>query len=204
MNTYREMVLVSVDEFNRIRKQLLFQQPAGEKPTLHKELYDIKDKVEYLPDDQRIKLEGEVIAKHTDHMRPTEEDETIALKQKPADTQFLSQHLDLFPNVNKKRAQQMLYHLSSFKQQWNERGQLIDDSGEPIPRSNVIELIDHVTNTRRTSRIPAGFSSFVKLLDDSNIPRHLLSTQGLHKVDNYKHSESDFTEDPIIPKWIKL
>lgn len=205
MNTYREMILLSVDEFNRIRKQLLFQQPSNEQPTLQKELYDLKDKVQNLPADQRIKLEGEVIARHTDHMRPQMGDEVVTIQKQPTDTTFISQHLDMFAKNNKKRSQQMLHHLASFRPQWNELGQLLTQDGEPIPKSNIVELIDAVTSTRRTTRIPAGFSDFIQLLEASSIPRHLFSTFGMSKVENYKQADSDSSDSSIIPQnWINL
>ncbi len=189
MSGYREMVLIPLDEYKQFQKQLLYQQA----PELSRDLMQLGEQTEDLPVDQRIRLEGEVLNRHI-----RQQDASAPPPPPPSpvkiNDQVITNHLQGFPKVNKIRANQIYQHLKAYNEQWNDMGQLVDNDSEPIPRSNIVELIDYVTNTKRKARQPAGFDEFVDLLQRSNTPRHLLSTTGVTRVDDYKQLAQDDDE----------
>jgi len=205
MNPYREMLLVSLEEYTRLRNQVLTQNSSD----LMQNLTELKEKTDHLPADQRIALEGEVLRQHikqpesTPAFTPLEEPQANV----DEDDAVVFDNLNRFTKTNKIRANQVYQHLKAYKVQWNKMGQMLDNTGLPISNANIVELIDYVTNTKRITRQPAGFSVFVQLLRDSQLPRNYYSTLGLLRVDDYKHLEEiqeDLTPSTTDWKRIKL
>jgi len=190
MNSYREMVLVPHEEYNQFRKQLLYQNL----PHLTRELYDVRERTQNLPADQRILLEGEVL-----RQKPIPADIDTSIPVTPSiptaiDDSVILNNLKTFPRINKNRANQIYQHLKSTNIKWNEMGQMLDSNNDPIPYSNIVELIDYITNTKRSARAPEGLNTFLDLVVDSNLPRNYLSTFGKTRVDTYKLNEPDEQE----------
>jgi len=189
---FREMVLVSLDEYKKLKTASL-QKPGS---TLQKDLNKLHEQYgEDLPDDQRIKLESEVISKHTGQFKHPQPVVT------PQHDLFL-RIIDSFAAINRKRALQIFHHLVAFfkhEPKWNDLGQIVNFNNEPIIGSNIVELIDYVTNTnRKTSTVPIGFDVFSFLLTESNMPRNFLSKPGLERLENNKQQNqsldnSDYT-----------
>lgn len=200
MNPFREMVLLSVDHYKQLQQSAVMQKA----PKLQRDLNQIEQQYgDTLPIDQKLKLTTQAISKYA---HKTNDDDLIPLPPPPPvlDDTLLKTHFDSFNPVNKKRALQMYQHLKSIDPQWNSMGQLLNDYEEPIKNSNIVELIDLVTNTKRTTRIPAGFSRFVQLLQSSNIPRNFLSTSGLAKVDKQLENADKEDLDNENLKWTKV
>ena len=202
MQSYRNMLLVSVDEYQNLRKQLLYSQA----PEMTQDLYNIKDKTSTLPPDQQIALEGEVLRQHIKQIPSTVQQPSIPV---PFNDDVVVSNFKSFIKTNKVRAGQVYQHLKAYKTQWNEMGQMLDANNVPIPNSNIVELVDYVTNTKKSKRIPAGFEEFRTLLTESQLPRNYLSTPGLTRVEDYKHLQSDASEEEDIrpaatPIWKRL
>lgn len=206
---YRKMVLIPMEDYQNLRKELLYQQA----PELTKDLYKVHDSHANLPTDQRLQLEGEVISQHIQqNMNPTIQSipQTIVSPQVLDDSIIMS-HLKSFGKINKARANQIYQHLKAYKIQWNEMGQLLDSSSAPIPDSNIVECIDYITNTNRKARIPAGFDEFISLVQESQLPRHLLSTLGITRMTDYKQIQGATAaaipseeESDIETKWVRM
>lgn len=188
MNPFREMVLISLNEYKLLKNTVLSNT---RNPNMTKELNEITDQYgQVIPADKKLKLEGEVISKYT---QPNHTKLESSIPQEVPKVDYIKQHFDIFGPVNKKRALQIYNHLKTFSPNWNENGQLLNTDKQPIPFSNIVELIDYVTNTRRTDRVPAGFSEFVEMLEDTNTPRNFFSNTGILRIENYKR-----TSDPTI------
>lgn len=204
--SYRNMLLVSVEEYQNLRKQLLYNQA----PALTQDLYKVKEIASTLPIDQQNALEGEVLR---EHINQNKVDATPSLPiHQPIDDSIVVGHLNNFNRINKTRANQIYQHLKAYNMQWNSMGQLLDDDNTPIANSNIVELIDYITNNARSSRLPAGFQQFISLLESSQLPRHYLSTKGETRITDYKHLQSDdsepdghqLTTSPSIGTWKRL
>lgn len=187
MNPFNEMILLPKDEYNRLTSQALH----GSTPSMQKELEQLQNNHANLPDDQRNKLEQEIISKYTNHCKSSINQEEAESKASTASTvildndELLERHLKNFRNTNRLRAMSLYDHLKTYKSQWNNNGQfLTEDSNEAIPRSNIIDLIDYVTNTIKSSskNAPAGFKEFVELLFRANTPEKYFSNIGLQRV----------------------
>ena len=158
--------------------------------SMQKELYNIKEKFEdVLPEDQRLKLEAEVIAKHTGFNK--REDPLAAspstAKEDAEKRAWIKLAIDDFGKTHKNRSKQLFNQLeSAYKSapQWTNKGELVDESGDSIPGSNILDHISYVTAQRSGLRgPPKGFQRFTALLRDANVPRHVFSKQGLQHVE---------------------
>jgi hypothetical protein len=202
MNTFREMVLISMDEYKRQRKQNLFSHTGTSAPTMQKELHELSDDI---PDDQRVKLEHEIISKHSGSQ---------SNPAKQPQNEIFIRILESFGNTNKRRSIQVFNHLMTFykhRPKWNDLGQILDGNNEPIHGSNIVDLIDSITGAINTRKLPIGFGSFVNAIRESNLPMQFLSKTGLHRLNSYKHENtiadgdmSDEVEDEPESKWEEL
>lgn len=186
MNTFKEMLLIPLEEYKSYRKQLMFNDGgsgsyypmqkallglAGESPMqkelinltgfspMQKELYNIKDKYgNLLPEDQRLKLEAEVIAKHTGFNKKAVEGTQI--KEDVEKRAWIKQSLDDFAKTHKNRAKQLFNQMDkvfSSDPRWNNKGELLNESGETISGSNILDHINYVTAQRTGQYEPMGF-----------------------------------------------
>lgn len=207
MNPFNEMTLLPKDEYVRLTTQALH----GSAPSMQKELEQLNNKYANLPDDQRNKLEQEIITKYTDHCKssinqtngattPTTTSETVD------DDSIILQHLNNFRANNKWRAQQLFSHLKTTNRQWNNMGQLLDlETNEPIPKSNIVDLIHYATTTLAMKRSPpAGLRQFTDLIMKTNTPETFLSNVGATRMfeilnNNIEEEEKDEVEENKRP-----
>ena len=196
MNPFREMLLVSVSDYNRMRKQLLVQHSE-----LQKDLQEVSNIYgDDIPLDQKQKLQAEVISKH----KILPESEAPPQTLPPLDDQLLKLHFDSFAKSNKTRSIQVYNHLKTYKPRWNSSGQFMSVNDKPIPNSNIVELINSVTTTKRSKNIPAGFGEFVAFLSDSNVPRNFLSIAGQEKINKLNNLVEENAEMDGHGNWITV
>lgn len=196
MNPYREMVLIPMEELNRLRHSIKTPNATS---AMQKELFEMKQSFgDAIPDDRRFKLESEIISKHATSAEipnsspPPETEAVISMPQ----NDLIVQHLAGFTNYNRVRAMRLFQHLNDFYKRnntakWNDLGQLYDVDKKLIPGSNLIELIDTVTNSlgSNPSYFPVGFDVFIDMLHDSNMPQTVYSAKGRAKMLEYKQHE---------------
>lgn len=185
--SYRNMILVSAEEYQNLRKQLLYQTA----PELTQNLYKIRDSTASLPIDQKMQLEGEVLRQHIDQNRNEQVKQETFVSNEVLDDHVILNNLKHFSKINNTRANQIYNHLKAYKMQWNVMGQMLDVDNKPIPNSNIVELIDYITNNKVKARLPAGFNEFINLVELSQLPRHYLSTKGVTRLSDYKQIQND-------------
>jgi len=62
---------------------------------------------------------------------------------------------------------------------WNHSAELLDDNNDPIRYSNILDLLTYATGFKTgLSEPPIGYNVFSKLLEEINVPRHLLGARG--------------------------
>lgn len=183
MNPFREMILLSTEEYTNLKRRI--QQE--DLPRMQQELNEVKERYGNLPTDQYIKLEGDVIAKHT--QLPEKPNITIAPEVAVPNDELLLHQIDNFPKTNKRRAVLLYQHLKNYSHAWNQLGQLVDDNNSPIDGSNIVDLIDYVTNSTKFKVMgtPIAFNQFTQMLEQSNTPQTLYSSAGMGRIKNYKH-----------------
>jgi hypothetical protein len=206
---FREMVLIPMEEYKRHS-----QHDVNVKSTptpMQKELHSITtDYGANLPDDQRLKLQGSIIDKYTNPLKPSLQD--------PQQSLFL-RIFESFNAANKRRSLQVFHHLVAYfknNPKWNDLGQLYNENNEPIIGSSIVDLIDAVTtSSSKSTRIPIGFDDFINYLNESNMPRNFLSVPGIRKINkqtpDLKLEESGYLPDRNLdasfttpPSWDRL
>ena len=89
------------------------------------------------------------------------------------------------PYVN--RAKALFQNVESFLR-FNEKGELMDKNNQVISQSRVEDLIQHAVRDRRRNMTPTGWSSFLSMLHEYNVPRSVLNRQTLDELDKLTSS----------------
>ena len=180
MNTFRKMVLLSTDDYNKYRNLMYTSQVTPSINPMQKEMEGIKEKYgDNLPEDQRNKLESEIIQKYSDKIDIT----SPSPKVDGSKLEWIKTSLEDFSKTNKTRANQ-LYNLLSMRlsDRWNENGELLTVDGEPIKGSNILDLVNYVTSSNKAKNAPYGFNDFKQLLSEANVPSYVFSKRGMVNI----------------------
>lgn len=86
------------------------------------------------------------------------------------------------PKPYQSRAKSLFNSLESFLK-FNERGEIYDKDDVIIPNSHVEDLIQHAVRDRRRNMIPLGWSQFVDILRERNVPRSVLNRNTLDEIE---------------------
>ena len=199
MNYFRKMVMLPIDEFNKYKNILYTSQVTPNPNPMQQELEHMKEAYgTSLPDDIKAKLESEIIQKYSSK-NPL--NETLPPKHDPQKLAWVAQSIQNFPKGNKSRAQRLHNFLESkVPDRWNENGELLTTDGNPIRNSNILDLINFVTTTQKYDHTPVGFSDFIMLLYDANVPTHMISKNGMQHInDDNVNKQMSVDEEPQQP-----
>ena len=189
MNPFREMVLLPLETYKNLRKKVLGGTP------MQKDLFDLRERYgDSLPEDQRLKLESEVISKHSTHVKPELE---VTPHAAAPDNSIIKSTIDNFARTNKNRAQQLFNYLEmTFRSapKWNDKGELLNETNIPLPGTNIVELINFVTAARFRKAPINGMEEFIEMLEIANVPSYLYSAKGAEALLNYKQSRAETRE----------
>ena len=75
-----------------------------------------------------------------------------------------------------------LYHSIEPNIKFNDRGELMDESNQPIRDSRAEDLIQHAVRQQRRPFTPIAWSTFVNLLKKHNVPRSMLNRETLDEL----------------------
>lgn len=189
MNYFRKMIMLPTDEFNKYKNLLYSAQVTPETNPMQQELKNIKEvHGTTLPDDQRAKLEAEIIQRYS---TKNERKESEVAKIDPSQIEWIRNSIKHFSNSNKSRANRLYEYLfTRLQNRWNENGELLTADGNNIRGSNILDLINFVTSTVKQRNIPIGFSDFIIMLGEANTPTHMFSNHGMNHINENKQDES--------------
>ena len=196
MNYFRKMVMLPIDEFNKYKNILYMSQVTPNPNPMQQELENVRNIYgTSLPDDMKTKLESEIIQKYSS--KNTINEPSLP-KPDPQKLAWISQSIQNFPRGNKNRAQRLHNFLETKVQnRWNENGELLTTNGDPIRNSNILDLINFVTTSQKYDHTPVGFSDFIILLNEANVPTHMISKNGMNHIeDNIDKQMSVDEEEP--------
>ena len=91
------------------------------------------------------------------------------------------------PYVN--RAKALYGSVESFLR-FNEKGELMDKNNQVISQSRVEDLIQHAVRDRRRNITPIGWSSFLDILREHNIPKSTLNRQTLEELGSVRKADA--------------
>lgn len=91
------------------------------------------------------------------------------------------------PKPYMNRAKALFQNVESFLR-FNEKGEMMDKNNQVISQSRVEDLIQHAVRDRRRNMTPTGWSSFLSMLHEHNVPRSVLNRQTLDELDKLIYS----------------
>ena len=193
MNSYREMVLLPLEVYKRMRQSILVNNDTT---PMQKELFDLKQQYKNIAPDQRMLLESDIITKHTGHIRaPSVEPEQ---QNESYDNTLVKSSIEGFSKSHKNRALQLYNYLETTytnSPKWNEKGELLNDHNIPLPNTNIVDLINFVTTSKARKVHPNGMSEFIVMMDKANVPSYLFSNKGQESLESYKQSDQSQVHD---------
>ena len=193
MNSYREMVLLPLEVYKRMRQSILVNNDTT---PMQKELFDLKQQYKNIAPDQRMLLESDIIAKHTGHVRaPSVEPEQ---QNESYDNTLVKSSIEGFSKSHKNRALQLYNYLETTytnSPKWNEKGELLNDHNIPLPNTNIVDLINFVTTSKARKVHPNSMSEFIVMMDKANVPSYLFSNKGQESLESYKQSDQSKVHD---------
>ena len=106
--------------------------------------------------------------------------------------------IDATPKPYQKRAQSLFNFLRE-KLDVNEKGELLDKTGQPISGSHIGDLIQHAVRDRQRKIVPVGWERFLTTLQDENAPRMILNYNTLDEMRRPKtyYSKPQSPKSPI-------
>ena len=141
---------------------------------LDQKMKDILERTD-LGEHEKARLYSDTLERYLSLKRQIDQPRSVPLVE---ERQKSSSHLNLgiLPRQYRPRAENLLTHLTENTNfAWNERGEVMSN-GEPIPGSNVIDLIDDIIRPRNKPP-PIGSAVFVNELKRSNIPMTLIGNK---------------------------
>ena len=86
------------------------------------------------------------------------------------------------PKPYQSRANALFQTIESFLR-FNDKGEIYSNDGNLISGSRVEDLIQHAVRDRRRNLIPTGWSDFMTILRDHNVPKSILNRDTLDEMD---------------------
>ena len=103
------------------------------------------------------------------------------------------------PKPYQSRAKALFDTLESFIK-FNEKGEIYSDDGTLIPGSRLEDLIQHAVRDRRRNLTPTGWSDFLTVLHDHNVPKSILNRNTLDELEGKVTPIPTLTIKPAIKK----
>lgn len=104
--------------------------------------------------------------------------------------------IQLTPKKFKKRAEDLMTYVEG-NMEFNDKGELLDSSGQPIIGSNVTDLIQHAVRDRQRNFEPAGWNVFRNRLQGVNVPLTVLNYKTLDEMKQPLSIKSSPTTSPL-------
>lgn len=201
MQSFKERILIPLETYETLKQGGNTEQTI---PSMQRDLANIPKTYGLdLPDDQRQKLEGEVIDRYSSH-KPQE---TPSSSSPQIESNRLDDVILGFPKTIKTKAKQLVQFLKSQGMFYNDTLNLLIDN-QPIPNSNIVDLIHYITSVTSKTRTnpPPGFEYFIQKLNNLNVPKSYLSPYGRTLLEAYEGTTVDdkHVEEDIMTNWDAL
>ena len=173
MNTFQRMIVVPQEEYLQLSAVQNARQP------LTQQYYGLENKYQ---ESQYIKDPYERLLTQSETL-----DEMKRLKEQMRNNISIST-----PKPYLSRAKALFENVSNFIK-FNDRGEILNKENQPIPRSRIEDLIQHAVRDRRRNILPEGWTHFLNMLREHNVPKSVLNRdtlQELERVDDKPKSLS--------------
>ena len=187
----RKLALIDPDLLTRILNTRMDEAPKPPNPHL-KEMNLLKQDMNQALETQGPGTEDEQLRKYNtsltkymtqnnqyrdDRLRAVIPPNDLSIHQSTKDP-WEEEIVASMPATFRERARLLVRRIknSGGKVSWNERGELTL-SGQPVPGSNIIDLVSDVVRKRKTIKAPPGMPNFTKALGEVNTPRELIGNK---------------------------
>lgn len=102
------------------------------------------------------------------------------------------------PKPYRSRAQALFENLSTFLR-YNERGEIFDKDNRLLENTRLEDLIQHAVRDRRRNISPTGWTYFLKILREYNIPKSILNRGTLDEMDEELNKVKLIMPSPLKP-----
>lgn len=187
-SNYAAMLLISEVDWNKMKK--LYDERKI--TNIHSQsIESVKDK--QLPPDQYIKAVG------TLKDRQDIKQETKPVLKSLDKKSWVEDAIELLPKNFRSRAKQIYFFL---KQQntfmsWTDKGELETPQHGIVQGTNILDLISYLTSNQ-TRNEPFGLNIFIDVIRNLNLPKTLLSQQGIkaiNKTNNHHQNDEEMLSD---------
>ena len=93
------------------------------------------------------------------------------------------------PKPYQSRANALFQTIESFLK-FNDKGEIFSNDGATIPGSRVEDLIQHAVRDRRRNMTPKGWSDFLTILREHNVPKSILNRDTLDEMEGKVETKS--------------
>ena len=101
------------------------------------------------------------------------------------------------PKPYQSRANALFQNVESFLK-FNEKGEIYSDDGALIDGSRLEDLIQHAVRDRRRNMMPTGWSDFLTILRNHNVPKSILNRDTLDEMARPVSSPRPTALSPLI------
>lgn len=83
---------------------------------------------------------------------------------------------------------------------YNEKGEIYSEDGNIVSGSRLEDLIQHAVRDRRRNLLPTGWTDFLSILRDHNIPKSLLNRYTLDEMENIVTHSTTTPSTPVASR----
>ena len=180
---FQRLIAIPQEEYMQLTRVQQVRQPVTQQFYNLERQYNEQDRI---PDPyHRLMLQSETL------------DEMKGLKERMRQDITTST-----PKPYQKRAQALFQNMEHFLN-FNQRGEIYNDSNQLIPNSRLEDLIQHAVRDRRRNLTPTGWQDFRHLLKTHNIPKFMLNRDTLEEMDKEKDVKKEVLTPPTPPSRLK-
>ena len=164
MNNFQRMIVIPQEEYLQLSAVQNARQP------LTQQYYTLENKYQ---ESQHIKDPYERLLTQSETL-----DDMKRLKEQMRNNIVIST-----PKPYQSRAKALYENVSNFIK-FNDRGEIFDKENQVISHSRIEDLIQHAVRDRRRNMLPVGWSYFLNMLREHNIPKSVLNRDTLQELEH--------------------
>ena len=182
MSTFQRMIVIPQEEYLSLSTMQNVQEPLAQ------HFYDLE------------KRHNQEEKEEDSYRRMIMQSNTLNEMKKVKD-QMRNSLVVSTPKPYQSRANALFQNMESFLK-FNEKGEIYSQDGTLIPGSRLEDLIQHAVRDRRRNLIPTGWSNFLTLLREHNVPKSILNRDTLDELEGKAIPSSPITvkEEPSTQK----
>ena len=180
MSTFQRMIVIPQDEYLSLSSLQNVREPLAQ------HFYNLEG---------RYNQEG----KESDEYRRMILQSSTMKARKQVKDQMRNSLAASTPKPYQSRANALFQNLENFLR-FNDKGEIYSDDGTLVTGSRLEDLIQHAVRDRRRNLVPTGWSEFLDLLIDHNVPKSTLNRDTLDEMEDHvvPTTHIEIKEEPLM------